>query len=116
MEAAMGRLLRSGVLLASALVLAGGILLLLRSPGHAASYTRFVPAAPDLRRGSTLLAALLRADPEAIIEAGVLVLIATPVARVVSAVIGFAAERDRLYPWVSLTVLAVLAASILFGR
>jgi uncharacterized membrane protein len=46
---------------------------------------------------------------------GVILLIATPIARVVFAVVGFALERDRLYVAVSLTVLAVLMASLLYS-
>jgi uncharacterized membrane protein len=48
-----------------------------------------------------------------LIQLGLLLLIATPVARVVFAVIGFALERDRLYVVVSAIVLAILAVSLL---
>lgn len=54
-------------------------------------------------------------DPAALIQLGVLLLIATPVARVVFAVVGFALERDRLYVAVSVAVLAILAASLLYS-
>ena len=43
---------------------------------------------------------------------GLLLLIATPVARVAMAVVGFALERDRLYVVVSLIVLTVLLLSL----
>ena len=48
-----------------------------------------------------------------VIQLGLLLLIATPVARVVFAVIGFHLERDRMYTIVSLIVLAVLVFSLL---
>ena len=48
-----------------------------------------------------------------IIQLGLLLLIATPVMRVVLAVVGFALERDHLYTIVSLIVLAVLMYSFL---
>jgi len=54
-------------------------------------------------------------DPAALIQLGVLLLVATPVARVVFAVVGFALERDRLYVVVSVAVLAILAASLLYS-
>jgi len=57
----------------------------------------------------------MQGNSAAIIQAGVILLIATPVARVVFAVIGFAIERDRLYVAVSLTVLAVLMASLIYS-
>jgi uncharacterized membrane protein len=50
-------------------------------------------------------------DPATIIQLGILLLIATPVARVAFALVAFAIERDRLYVAVSLIVLAVLLFS-----
>ena len=47
-----------------------------------------------------------------IIQLGLLLLIATPIARVVLAAVGFAFERDHLYVCVSLIVLAVLLYSL----
>jgi Predicted membrane protein len=54
-------------------------------------------------------------DPTAVIQLGAILLIATPIARVVFAVVGFALERDRFYVVVSLTVLAVLLASLIYS-
>lgn len=52
--------------------------------------------------------------PIAIAQAGLLVLIATPVARVVTSVVAFVLERDRLYSAITFVVLTILLAS-LFG-
>ena len=49
------------------------------------------------------------------IQFGLLLLIATPVARVVLCVIGFARQRDRLYVVVSSVVLLVLIYSLSKG-
>jgi uncharacterized membrane protein len=49
-----------------------------------------------------------------IIQLGLLLLIATPVARVALSIVGFAAERDRMYVSFALIVLAILFYS-LFG-
>jgi uncharacterized membrane protein len=51
-----------------------------------------------------------------IIQLGLLLLIATPVARVAFSVVGFALERDRIYVGVTLIVLAVLMYSLLTGQ
>ena len=115
METIMGLLLQVGVLLASAVVLAGGILYLRAHTGHAVDYSAFAGEPAALRTPIALFHLLLAGDPVALIEAGVLLLIATPIARVVFAVVGFALERDRLYVAVSLTVLAVLLASLLYS-
>jgi uncharacterized membrane protein len=113
METIMGRLLQTGVLLASAIVLAGGILYLHTNAGHPASYRTFVSEPADLSHPLQLPHLLALGNPAAIIQLGILLLIATPIARVVFAVIGFAIERDRLYVIVSLIVLGVLIFGLL---
>ena len=113
METIMGRLLQAGVLLASAVVLIGGGLYLKAHAGTPVNYRTFSVEDANLRYPTRLLASLKTGDPAAIVQLGILLLIATPVARVVFAVIGFAIERDRLYVAVSLIVLAVLTFSLL---
>jgi uncharacterized membrane protein len=112
MEIIMGRLLQIGVLLASAAVLIGGFLYVRAHAGSTADYRTFTGEPADLRSARGLFGLLLTGDPVAVIQLGVLLLIATPVARVVFAVVAFALERDRLYFAVSLTVLAVLMVSL----
>jgi uncharacterized membrane protein len=112
MESLMGRLLQIGVLLASIFVLLGGILFLKDHAGAAISYKVFTSQPPELRHLHSLLAALAHARPEAIIQLGVLMLIATPIARVIFAAFAFAMERDRLYLAISLLVLAVLVIGL----
>ncbi len=111
----MGRLLQVGVLLASAVVLAGGALYLHAHAGSVVDYRTFAGEPADLRSVGGLFRLLLAGDPVALIELGVLLLIATPIARVVFAVVGFALERDRLYVAISMIVLAVLMGSLLYS-
>lgn len=54
--------------------------------------------------------------PIAITQLGLLVLLATPVMRVATSVVGFALERDRLYVVVTLIVLTILLTSIFLLR
>jgi uncharacterized membrane protein len=53
---------------------------------------------------------------EPLLRAGVLLLMATPVVRVVVLTFGLFREGDRRFGFVSLTVLAILAAGIVFAR
>jgi uncharacterized membrane protein len=115
MEAGIGRLLQVGVFLASAVVLVGGVLYVWTHFGRSVDYRTFVGEPSDLRSVKGLFRLLMAGDPAAVIQVGVLLLIATPIARVVFAVVGFALERDRFYVAVSLAVLAVLMASLLFS-
>src|SRR5450755_4106498 len=108
METIMGQLLRVGVVFASTVVLAGGFFYLQDHAGKRADYRTFVAHPLSLRHPQELAAGIGRGSADAIIELGILLLIATPIARVVFAVVAFAIERDRLYVAISLTVLAVL--------
>ena len=112
MEIIMGRLLQAGVLLASAVVLLGGVLYLRFNANHPANFRTFSGEPANLRHPTAMMHLLARGNPAAIIQFGILLLIATPIARVVFAVLGFAIERDRLYVAVSLIVLAILMFSI----
>lgn len=113
METIMGRLLQAGVLLASATVLVGGALYLRTNGHHSANYRVFTSEPADLRSPVQLLHLLAQGNAAAIIQVGILLLIATPIARVVFAVIGFAIERDHLYLVISLIVLGVLIFGLL---
>ena len=72
----------------------------------------FSSESANLLHPSRLIHLLSMGDASAIIQVGILLLIATPVARVAFAVIGFAIERDRLYTFVSLAVLVILIAAL----
>ena len=64
---------------------------------------------------SGVIGGVARGDSTSIIQLGVLLLIATPIARVLISVIGFARERDWMYVACSLLVLALLTYSLVHG-
>jgi uncharacterized membrane protein len=111
MEIIMGRLLQVGVLLAALVVAAGGVMYVIAHSGARSNYRVFTAKPIEVRHPAALLNGIVHGDPSSIIDVGILLLIATPICRVLFAVIAFAIERDRLYVAISLTVLAVL----LFG-
>jgi uncharacterized membrane protein len=108
MEVIMGRLLQCGVLLASFVMLAGGLLYTRAHHGETPNYRVFSSEPQRLRHLDGIIGGIKVVDPAAFIQLAVLLLIATPVARVVFALIAFAIERDKLYIVVSAVVLAVL--------
>lgn len=114
MEAIIGNLLRAGVLLAAAVVLAGGALFLVRH-GSAPHYGIFQGEPADLRTPSGVLADAVALRGRGVIQLGLLILLATPVARVAFSVFAFAMQRDLLYVIVTLVVLAVLVFSLAGG-
>jgi uncharacterized membrane protein len=119
LEAIIGRLLQIGVLAAAATVLAGGVIYLVQSHSGHVDYRSFVPLGssapgnPDLLSLSGIVRSAIHFDSLGLIQFGLLLLIATPVARVALAVVGFALERDRLYTVVSLIVLLILTFSLI---
>lgn len=113
MELVIGRLLQVGVTLASVVVLLGGVLYLRAHAGEPVSYKTF--RGESLGRAGTVLRGAVHGDPAALIQLGVLLLIATPVARVAVMAGAFLLERDRLYLAISLAVLAILLFGLLHG-
>ncbi len=113
LESIIGNLLRAGVLLAAATVFAGGVLYLARHHADIVNYRQFTAGNADIRSLRGVAQSAFHLNSEGLIQFGLLLLIATPVARVAFAVVGFSLERDRLYAVVSLIVLAILAFSLL---
>lgn len=116
LENIIGNLLRAGVLLAAAVVFAGGVLYLLHFHGLPVHYGTFNPGGADTRTFSGIVSSAISGNSMGLMQFGLLLLIATPVARVAMAVAGFAMERDRMYVVVSLIVLGVLLFSLLHAR
>jgi uncharacterized membrane protein len=113
-EIIIGTLLRTGVLLAASVVLAGGILYLLRNGHNPIHYKTFYGEPAQLKSISDIVHGAVALDPRAFIQLGLLLLIATPVARVVFSAVAFAIEHDYLYVLITLIVLGILLYS-LFG-
>jgi uncharacterized membrane protein len=115
-ESIVANLLRAGVLLAAAVVALGGIIFLLRHGGATPQYAKFVGEPFELRTISGIISGTVLFHGRNIIQLGLLLLIATPVARVAFSVVAFALERDRLYVVITLLVLAVLLFSLAGGH
>ncbi len=108
MEQVVGNLLRIGVVIAALVVLAGGVLYLIRFGSNLPHYAVFSGEPADLRSVSGIIRNILQLHSRAIIQLGLLLLIATPVARVAFSILAFALQRDRTYVVVTLIVLGVL--------
>jgi uncharacterized membrane protein len=112
LERVIGNLLRIGVLTAAAVVLVGGIFYLREYGGSRPDYHAFHGESLELRSVSAVLRDLSSLKSPAIIQFGLLLLVFTPIARVVFSAVGFALERDKLYVALTLVVLAVLLYSL----
>jgi len=116
LEMAMGRMLQIGVTIAALVVLVGGAMYLAQNGGSLREYEHFHAATPATTTISGIVASAKHLEPRGIMGFGILLLIATPVCRVIFGVVGFAILRDRLYTAISLIVLGVLLFSFIAKR
>ena len=118
-DARMARLvagvLRGGVALAALVTLAGGILLLVQQGAVVPDYHAFRGANAPYRTLPEIGRGVGGFSPAAIVALGVVLLIATPIARVLITLIGFIARRDRVYIALTGLVLVILIYSLGFA-
>jgi len=105
-SAIIGWILRAGAILSAAIILIGMLLLLL----HPGDFQVFPHTLGQVWTG------LLALQPQAVIAAGLLLLITTPVMTVAAAAVAFALERDWRYVVIALVVLAILITSFLIAK
>ncbi len=114
-EQIVGNILRIGVILAALTVLSGGVLYLRRFGETLPHYAVFRGEPADLRSVSGIIRDVLSLHTGGVIQLGLLLLIATPVARVAFSVLAFSLQRDRTYIFVTLIVLGILIYSLIGG-
>lgn len=110
-ELAIGTMLRAGVVAAAIVTALGGLLLLAHHGGAPADFAEFRGATAPFRGVSAILAGVAAGESAAIVQLGLLLLIATPIMRVALSLLAFARLKDWTYVVLSAIVLAVL----LFG-
>lgn len=114
-EIIIGNLLRGGVIASSLIIILGGIIYLWQHGGSRPDYHTFHGLNNTFYSLPMVWEGVLKGDGEHIIQLGVLILIATPVARVVFSIFGFLQEKDRLYIIITLIVLLIIVGSMLSG-
>ena len=114
-EVLIGNLLRAGVELSSVTILLGGIIYLFNNGGTIPDYKSFEGLKHSYYTLPQVLKGVQEGRGEHIVQLGVLFLIATPVARIVFSIFGFIQEKDRLYIFITLIVLAIILCSIFLG-
>jgi uncharacterized membrane protein len=104
-------LLRAGVLLSAAVVLCGGVIYLWRHAHEPADYRVFRGEPSEFRSIPGVIQSAINGRGRGLIQLGLLLLIATPIARVAFSIAGFLIERDWLYVAFTLIVLVILLYS-----
>ena len=111
MSAVISGVLKYGVIASTILVVAGVVILFVDAPhslpGSLGQVVSSNYGRPTLNLDQ-LLTGVSSGNPIFLIQLGLIVLLATPVARVAASVVMFAAEKDYLYLVVTIVVLGVL--------
>lgn len=107
-------LLRIGTYLSATVIVVGEALLLLHDPYSKTDFHQFHGQPSYLTSLQGIASSAIHGSPRAIIQSGLLLLIATPIARVVFAVIAFALQRDKLYVGISVIVLLTLLYGLIW--
>jgi uncharacterized membrane protein len=108
-------ILIAGLVVSTVLVIYGGVLYLTKSGNSQPQYHTFKAESSDLNSVKGIIALLHSGNPQGIMQTGLLILMLTPVARVIFALLAFAHERDYTYVIVAGIVLGVLCFSIIAG-
>ncbi|WP_407428672.1 DUF1634 domain-containing protein [Arcticibacter sp.] len=111
----VGKLLRFGVLSACLVAVIGGLMFLLLHRSEPSDFTQFRGAPQYLRSLEGIYGGLLAFDARAVIQAGVIILIATPILRVVLSIFAFALEGDYLYVVITVIVLLIICVGMFGG-
>lgn len=108
----LGTLLRVGVIASMTVVLIGGIVYLAFNHSEIVDYSQFDSVKAGFSTISDIFIGLGGLKGSAIIQFGILLLIFTPIMRVVFSIFSFLIERDYLYVLIGAFVLCVILFSL----
>ncbi|MET4080814.1 putative membrane protein [Pedobacter sp. UYP30] len=108
----LGTLLRVGVIISMAVVLIGGVLFLIAESGTKVSYKTFTPEIASLSKPTEIIKMLPSLNGKVIIQFGILLLIFTPISRVIFSIFTFSLEKDYMYVVIGFIVLCIIMLSL----
>lgn len=115
MQQLIGQVLRYGVLTSGIIAIAGGIWYLFQQGSGLTHYTTFNGEPAGFTSFTGILKGITTGSANEIIQLGVVVLIATPVIRIVFSLISFILEKNMMYVIITLIVLSIIMFSMLSG-
>lgn len=111
----VGNLLRTGVYISMGIVILGGIIYLFDHGREKIDYAVFDINKVSLKTVAAIFEEVVTFKGVAIVQFGLLMLIFTPIARVIMAVVSFFIEKDYLYVLIGLIVLSIIMVSLSGG-
>ena len=107
-------ILRIGVLTSAAVIIIGGILFVIQHPNASFSFKSFTGEPARLRQADVIIKEAFQFRSRSVIQLGILILIATPVLRVIFSFIEFLIHKDWIFVIITAIVITTLFYS-LFG-
>ena len=116
MQLLLGRVLRAGTIISVSIVFIGGIIYLYRHGQSVADYSVWNGVPVFIQHAGSLVNGAFDFRGQAIIQIGIILLVATPIMRVIFSTIGFVLEKDYIYTGISILVLLIILASMISGH
>ena len=116
LQTIIGWILRGGVAVSMVLVFTGGVFFVYRHGNSIPDYKTFKGVPDFIQSFGGILNGVITMKGQAIIQLGIILLIATPVMRVAFSAVGFFLEKDYLYTFITLIVLLIILASMISGH
>jgi uncharacterized membrane protein len=112
MQQMIGNILRYGVICSAVCVFTGGMIYLAGNDQQTIDYTHFSGSVDTWHTVKGIVHGVAAGQGASIIQLGVVLLIATPIARVLCSLVVFALEKDYLYVVITLLVLLIIFYSM----
>jgi uncharacterized membrane protein len=116
MQVVIGWVLRIGVIVSISIVFFGGVIFLYRHGYEIVDHRKFIGIPDFIQTFSGIMNGIITLRGQAIIQFGIILLIATPILRVMFSTVGFVLEGDKLYICISLLVLLIIFISMISGH
>jgi uncharacterized membrane protein len=116
LQVIIGWILRAGVTVSMLIVFIGGVIFVWRHGQSIPDYKKFKGVPDFIHDTHGIINGALNFKGQAIIQLGIMLLIATPILRVAFSAIGFILEKDYLYTALTVVVLLIILASMLSGQ
>jgi uncharacterized membrane protein len=116
MQLLLSHVLRAGTIVSITIVFIGGVFFIYRHGHSISDYHKWNGIPGFIRTPSGIFHGIWALHGQAMIQLGIVLLIATPILRIAFSAIGFVLEKDYMYLGISLLVLGIIFFSMMSGH